>query len=780
MKTYMLVYFGAALVALCLVPIVSRLAKWYNLVDNPGPRKVHKRPIPRVGGIAFVLSTFVLVLPLFFLDNAIGQSFRESRVQFIALLVAAGFVFAVGLLDDLRSLRARVKLACLIAASLVICASGATIRSVNVGTLFEIETGWGAWPLSVFWVVMITVCMNLTDGLDGLAAGIAAIVCGTIVLLALWTGQVAMAALMLVMLGGITGFLFFNFYPAKIFMGDCGSMFLGFMIGAGSLVCQTKTTTMVGLAIPFLVMGVPILDASLVLVGRRILGRRSMFSPDRGHLHHRMMDLGLRHRAVVIVIYAMTLLSASVGIMMLTEDGKRSVELLVGGFLFLFSGFACLHHGRFFGMWEALRCNWTIACKARAEKHSFENAQLRMRESTSLNTWWQTLCAMAEEMQFRSIKLWDNHSSSCVSGCEWDASALGKKFGPGRSVELSLPLSENRCLTREIRASIWADGCLEISGRQGMLLSRLLDEFPPPARDENGEMSKQWAGLECGDETEEVVASSIATAATAQGLRGRASAPASLDIMGVPVVPFESYDQALDCIEDAIKSGRKSFWVAINPIKVYNAWEKPELFNLLRQADVGICDGIGISVASRLLYGQSIKRRTGGDLFFKLIDRASRKGWRVFLLGASARSNAEARSRLQKSYPGLRIVGWHDGYFEDSDAVIEQINSSQADLLFVAMGSPRQEQWIARHRHAIEAGFCMGIGGSLDIASGNLRRAPTIFRVTGTEFLFRLMAEPFKRWRIQKVLFPYFLSVIGRKLVDFIMLEEDHGKLVKQ
>ena len=750
MKTYMIVYFGAAIVALFLVPIVSRLAKWYNLVDAPGPRKIHQTPIPRIGGIALMLSTFALVLPMFFLDNAIGQSFRQSRAQFVALLAGAGFIFAVGLFDDLRSVRGCIKLVCLIAASLAICASGAAVRSVSVGTWFELELGWAAWPLSVFWIVMITVCMNLIDGLDGLAGGIAAIVCGTIVLLALWTGQAAMAMLMLALLGSLTGFLFFNFHPAKIFMGDCGSMFLGFMIGAGSLVCQTKTTAMVGLALPFLVMGVPIFDAAIVLVGRRILDRRSMFAPDRGHLHHRMIDLGLRHRVVVMVIYAVTAVSASIGLLMLTDDGRHSIGLLVGGFLFLVSVFACLHGGRFSKILKALRRNWAIARKVKAERRTFENTQLRMRESTSFHTWWRTLCDMGKEMHFQSIGLWDRHNSSYVSGCQWNASA--EKFPAGRSVKLGLPLGVNGDGKWEIKASIWADGHLEISGRQGMLLSRLMDEFPPP-------------------EQKEEAPSSVAMTTT-QTLQRPAHMPSSLDILGIPVVPFESYDQALECVEEIIESQHKSSWVAINPIKVYHSWHKPELANLLRQIDVGICDGVGVSIASMIIHGRSIKRCTGCDLFFKLVSLASRKKWGVYLLGASAKSNAGARSELQKMYPGLRIVGWQDGYFEDSRTVIEQINHSRADLLFVAMGSPKQEQWICRHRHAIDAKFCMGVGGSFDIASGGLRRAPKVFRIAGTEFLFRLIAEPLKRWPIQKVLFPYFLRVIGKKMVNLTLSQE--------
>jgi N-acetylglucosaminyldiphosphoundecaprenol N-acetyl-beta-D-mannosaminyltransferase len=240
--------------------------------------------------------------------------------------------------------------------------------------------------------------------------------------------------------------------------------------------------------------------------------------------------------------------------------------------------------------------------------------------------------------------------------------------------------------------------------------------------------------------------------------------PAPLNVTGIPVVPFETYDQALECAEQAIESARKSFCVAINPIKIYNAWHDPELLKLLQQADMGICDGVGVSIASRILYGRSIKRITGCDLFFRLLGLASEKGHGVFLLGASAQANAAARATLQKTYPDLRIVGWHDGYFKDSQEIVEQINASGADLLFVAMGSPRQEQWIWRHRQAINASFCMGVGGSFDIASGNLRRAPRIFRMTGTEFLFRFALEPRKRLSHQRILLSFLLRIVGKKL----------------
>ena len=247
-------------------------------------------------------------------------------------------------------------------------------------------------------------------------------------------------------------------------------------------------------------------------------------------------------------------------------------------------------------------------------------------------------------------------------------------------------------------------------------------------------------------------------------LKSPAHMPTPLNIMGVPVVPFETYDQALGCFEEAIESNQKSFWIAINPVKIYRAWHEPELLKLLRQTDVCICDGVGVSIASRILYGRSIKRITGCDLFYKLLSLASQKQWGVYLLGASAQSNASARAKMQKMYPDLRIVGCQDGYFKDSSHVVKQINASRADLLFVAMGSPKQEYWIWRHRQAIDAAFCMGVGGSFDVAAGNLKRAPKIFQKTGTEFLFQLITEPRKRWPKQKRFLYFLLQVICKRL----------------
>jgi len=240
-------------------------------------------------------------------------------------------------------------------------------------------------------------------------------------------------------------------------------------------------------------------------------------------------------------------------------------------------------------------------------------------------------------------------------------------------------------------------------------------------------------------------------------------APQAVSVLGVPVVPFESYEQAVRYVAEAVEKQTPSFWVAVNPQKVHRALHDPELMEVLRQADAGICDGVGVSLASRILNGRSIPRCTGCDLFLKLIELAAERGWGVFLLGASPQSNQGAAQKLQERYPGLRIVGRQDGFFKDDQAVIRQINDSGADLLFVAMGTPRQEKWIRRHRGQIQASFCMGVGGSFDVASGTARRAPKLMQWMGTEFLYQLVTQP-GRWKRQIVYFPFVARVIGQRL----------------
>ncbi len=239
--------------------------------------------------------------------------------------------------------------------------------------------------------------------------------------------------------------------------------------------------------------------------------------------------------------------------------------------------------------------------------------------------------------------------------------------------------------------------------------------------------------------------------------------PESCDIFGVPVSHFTSYEHAEALIMRRIRARLKTFCVAITPRKIYYAQHDEALRCLLGTADIHICDGSGTAAALRLIHNKRVTRITGVQLFFNLIACAASEGLRVFLLGASPESNKGAATNLAARYPDLQIVGTQDGYFAGDDGIVRAINISKADMVFVAMGSPRQEHWISRNRGDIDAPLCMGIGGTLDVASGHARRAPAIFRRTGTEFLFRLLADP-RRLRRQTVLPKFAATVLAEKI----------------
>jgi N-acetylglucosaminyldiphosphoundecaprenol N-acetyl-beta-D-mannosaminyltransferase len=226
------------------------------------------------------------------------------------------------------------------------------------------------------------------------------------------------------------------------------------------------------------------------------------------------------------------------------------------------------------------------------------------------------------------------------------------------------------------------------------------------------------------------------------------SVPPTLPILGVPVTVFDSYDHAAGEIRRRIVSRRQTFCVAINPSKIYLARRDSRVKRILDAAQIRICDGIGVAVAARLLHRRRIERCTGVELFFHVIALAARERWKVFLLGASPESNAAARRNLLQAYPGLSIVGSQDGYFKNSAEVVAAINESGAELLFVAMGSPRQELWVGENLPRLNVRFCMGLGGTLDVVSGVAKWAPAFWRKTGTEWLFRALTQPRRRFPV--------------------------------
>jgi UDP-GlcNAc:undecaprenyl-phosphate GlcNAc-1-phosphate transferase len=293
----------AALAAL-FTPIVRRLAMRIGAVSTPGGRNVNARMVPRLGGIAIALASASTLLTLMRVETKVGLILQAEPLRVLGLLGGSLIVFVVGVLDDTRRVRALYKLYAQVGAAILAFACGFRIEAISISTTASASMGIFALPITVLWIVGIVNAINLIDGLDGLAGGIVFFAGLTNLVIAYLGGNVLLAVVMSVMIGGVLGFLFFNFNPAKIFMGDSGSYFLGFLLATSSISGQ-KASTAVALLVPVVALGVPIFDTVFTIV-RRFLERRPMFSPDRGHIHHRLLDMGLTHRRAVLTLYGVT------------------------------------------------------------------------------------------------------------------------------------------------------------------------------------------------------------------------------------------------------------------------------------------------------------------------------------------------------------------------------------------------------------------------------------------------------------------------------------------
>ena len=484
MKTYLSVYLGSTLLSLVITPLVIFIARCLKVADHPSVRTVHKKPIPRIGGVPIFISMMFLVVPVLFLSNVIGDSFRDILPQVIVLLSAAAFISLVGLVDDIKGLRARFKLLAQLAAALVICAAGIRIDSVRIADWLILDFGWFSWPLTIFWIVGVTNAVNIIDGLDGLAAGISAITCGVIAVLAVHFGQPVMAVLMLAVLGSLTGFLFFNFNPARIFMGDSGSMFLGFVLASSSVMCAAKSQALVGLALPVVALGIPIFDTLFSML-RRFLERRSIFAADRSHFHHRLLDLGLKQRHVVIVMYIVTLLFAGLGMFMMATRNINTIVIFACILLLLVLVFRIVGSVRLRGTIASLREKYAITQQMNEEIRCFEAAELHFRRAATFDDWWQAVCLAADKMDFARLKLPLARSDKTPRVLTWQRE--GNEADSPETVKMKIPIRQIKAGSRcSLEVDVNINGSLESVGRRTALFSRLLDEHNIAALKDSG------------------------------------------------------------------------------------------------------------------------------------------------------------------------------------------------------------------------------------------------------------------------------------------------------
>lgn len=314
--------------AVSLTPLVRRLALRWGVVDQPGNRKIHTKPMPCMGGVAIFLAWLLpLALLWLFGDAQWARLFGDRHTMLWLMLSATGMV-VLGLYDDIRGATAGFKLPIEIAAAISLYLAGFRIETVSNPFGSPVVLGVFALPVTVVWVVGLTNAVNLMDGVDGLAAGVAALTAVVLGLAERFAGQSAGILYAVPIAGAALGFLVHNFPPATIFMGDCGSLFLGFTLATLSLVSSQKGNVALAVFVPLLVFGVPLTDTFLAVVRRYLTGRQ-LFEADRRHVHHMLLLKGLSPRRVVLVLYGTTALFGGGALVLVNMSGNWAVLVLI-------------------------------------------------------------------------------------------------------------------------------------------------------------------------------------------------------------------------------------------------------------------------------------------------------------------------------------------------------------------------------------------------------------------------------------------------------------------
>ncbi|MDB5053311.1 MAG: UDP-phosphate N-acetylglucosaminyl 1-phosphate transferase [Bacilli bacterium] len=298
---YVIGFAASCALSVILTPIVKKFAFWVGAVAVPNHRSVHSKIMPQMGGLAI----FFAFIGAYFIIAPATKSYNMEVAM--GLLIGGAVIVLVGALDDRFVLSPKLKLLGQLVAAGIVVYFGLEVDFVQLP--FGDAIGLNQWigiPITIIWIVGVTNAVNLIDGLDGLSAGVSGIATATIMVLSILIGNYSVALICAVLLGSIIGFLFFNFHPAKIFMGDTGALFLGFALATLSILGY-KQATVVSLLVPILILGVPISDTFIAIV-RRKLNNKPIFAPDKGHLHHTLMRLGFSTRKTVLIIYGVSVI----------------------------------------------------------------------------------------------------------------------------------------------------------------------------------------------------------------------------------------------------------------------------------------------------------------------------------------------------------------------------------------------------------------------------------------------------------------------------------------
>ncbi|SDJ88747.1 MraY family glycosyltransferase [Natronincola ferrireducens] len=337
MDYYILAFLIAMSISYILTPYAKKVAYRIGAIDVPKDnRRVHKKPIPRLGGlaiyVAFMVSSMLMAI--------MKEEVLSIDKKFIGIMVGATIIVLIGIIDDSKQISAKYKLAGQILAAVIVVYSGVRIEFIT--NILNKTTGMSelkqlSVPVTIFWIVGITNTVNLIDGLDGLAAGVSTIAALSLAFVACLNGGVEVTILLMILAGSLLGFLPYNFNPAEIFMGDTGSLLVGFILATISIEGVIKSATTIAVAIPVLALGVPIFDTTFAII-RRLVNKRPIMEADKGHLHHRLLDRGLSQKQTVVILYIISIILGGSAIVISNTSGTTPYLIIVGIAYWVFLG----------------------------------------------------------------------------------------------------------------------------------------------------------------------------------------------------------------------------------------------------------------------------------------------------------------------------------------------------------------------------------------------------------------------------------------------------------
>jgi len=338
LKTYIVIFLCSFLICYLVVPLIRRYAIHNEVMDTDNDmRRIHNGAIPRLGGVGIYLAFYLPFLGFLFYQNRISQFLFSDIRQFLGLLICSTIILGLGIYDDIKGANAREKLAVQMIAAVILYFFGFEIQKISNPFGDSIYLGWLSLPITVFWLVGLSNAFNLIDGIDGLASGVAFFATSALLAVALFLGNILPSLFTAALAGATLGFLRYNFNPARIFMGDSGSLFLGFTIAAISIHGSAKAHAAVAILIPIVALGLPIID-TLLAIARRVYRGLSIPTADKEHIHHKLIKYGFSHRRAALILYSFCVVLSLLAVLLIVGSSMAIGVILAFLGFFVFWG----------------------------------------------------------------------------------------------------------------------------------------------------------------------------------------------------------------------------------------------------------------------------------------------------------------------------------------------------------------------------------------------------------------------------------------------------------